>query len=49
MQDELKDLLFGEEDSKHEMETKDYIGKPVAKLSDNVTVTGRTNPRKVKN
>ena len=47
IQDELKDLLFGEEDSNYETENKDYIGKPITKVNDNVTVAGRTIPRKV--
>ena len=47
MQDELKDLLFGEEDSKKETEKRDYIGKPVVKSSDNSTKTNANNPRKV--
>ena len=43
MQEELKDLLFGEEDSKK----GDYIGKPVSKSSDNFTRSSGNNPRKV--
>jgi len=42
MQDELKDLLFGEEDA----ENADYIGKPATKASNNLTRSRIINQRK---
>ena len=44
MQDELKDMLFGEQNSKN----GDYIGKPIVKTTNNLTQSRLANQRKVK-
>jgi hypothetical protein len=42
MQDELKDMLFGEGNSKN----GDYIGKPISRTTNNLTQSRFTNQRK---